>query len=214
MSSLDPIFPLPAGTGIPPIKQGRGKDLFENDLHVPAGLTYRAFYVIWEQVEQRAAHNYPKYVDGPLNKVAQTWLEAVVWCREIGHPLLGELTPISEKEARKIRAKEEKRAKQEAAAKRGKSRTPVVKGDNDAREGELSTPTTCPKCGPNRTVLKKKFKGEKVWKCVDCGHRWPRSAPEASTGSSKARKRASGSKAPGNKEPRPQKSKRRGSKRT
>lgn len=189
-SSLDPIFPLPAGTGIPPIKQGRGAELFENDVYVEAGMTYRSFYVMWEQVERRAAENYPKYVGGPMGHVADTWLEAVVWCRNIAFPNVT-IEAISERKAQKIRAREIEKAKNAALAKRKK---PASEGDTSDE-----TPTECPKCGINRTILKRKSRktGKKIWKCADCEHTWPRRSPGLpSTGLSKARNKAGGSKAP------------------
>lgn len=115
-SSLDPIFPLPANTGLHPVPQGTGKDLFDNDTYVSAGMTYRSFFIMWEQVERRAAEAYPRYIDGPLAHVAEAWLEAVIWCRSVGHPY-SEIVPISEKKARKIREKELKSAKKRARCK-------------------------------------------------------------------------------------------------
>lgn len=193
-SSLDPIFPLPAGTGIPPVKQGRGAELFENDVMVAAGMTYRSFYVMWEQVERRAAENYPKYVGGPMGHVADTWLEAVVWCRNIAFPN-AVIEPISERKAQKIRTKEAEAAK--ALAKRKK---PVREGDTGSRSAAPGEPPLeCPKCGPNRTILKKKSRktGKKIWKCADCEHTWPRRSPSGpSTRPSKGRGKAGGSQTP------------------
>lgn len=179
-SSLDPIFPLPAGTGIPPVKEGTGRDLLQNDVMVTAGTTYRAFYLMWEQVERIAAVNYPKYVDGPMHHVAAAHLEAVKWCREVGHPLVGELPVLSEKEAQELRAQELLKEKKAA-----KKKSKVSPSTDD-------TPSECPKCGPHRTVLKKKFKGEKVWKCADCGHRWPRTSEKSVRSSGSVKAKASG----------------------
>lgn len=152
-SSLDPILPLPAGTGIPPIKEGRGKDLFENDLHVAAGMTYRAFYTLWEQAERLAAINYPRYVGKgkTWELVAQTALEAVVWCRQIGHPNI-QIEAISEKKAQKIRRKEVEAAKAKAeadAAKRAKARKKADPQDvdvsvDDGASDVSSDPSTKP----------------------------------------------------------------------
>jgi ribosomal protein L37AE/L43A len=72
---------------------------------------------------------------------------------------------------------------------------------NDLREGDKEAPSECPKCGPNRTILKKKHKGEKVWKCADCEHRWPRSPSEAPQKPSKALDKPVRSKAPGKNKP-------------
>lgn len=200
-SSLDPILPLPADTGIPPIKEGTGRDLFDNDVYVGAGMTYRAFYILWEQAERLAKQNYPKYVDGPMHHVAEAHLEAVKWCREVAHPNMGELPVLSETEAQKVRAKELKASKKE-----GKSKKKASPSTDDTPTHDGPDSFDCPKCGPHRTILKKKFKGKKVWKCADCGHRWPREAP---TSPSEGRKASRGSLGPGKKKPASQKSKKR-----
>lgn len=207
VSSLDPIFPLPADTGPPPIKEGEGRELFNRTDHVANGMTYRAFYVLWEQAEHRAREHYARYKNGHLPHVAETWLEVIVHLRQIGHPNI-RIEPISEKKAKKIRAKEaeELKKKQESAAK-----ARAAKGKNPVREGESGEPSECPKCGTHRTILPIQHKktGLKLWKCADCDHRWPRTAP---TSRSEALDGGGGSKAPGKKKPASQKRKKRAKK--
>lgn len=191
-SRLDPILPLPAGTGIPPVtQQGYGKKLFKDQHFVAAGMTYRSFYVMWEQVELRAAQNYPRYVDsGPMSNVAEAWLEAVVWCRQIAHPNV-QIEPMSEKKAKRIRAKElqaVKDAKKQATADRKNAKN----GTEEKFDPETSP---CPKCGPNRLFKKVRKDDLPFWKCCDCGHRIPRSevaasAPDSAREPRKTKKRS------------------------
>ena len=218
-SSLDPIFPLPANTGPPEIKAGEGADLFKRNDHVANGMTYRSFYVLWEQAEHRAREHYKRYLNGHLPHVAETWLEAIVYLRQIGNPNV-QIEPISEKKAQKIRAKEAEAAKKKKVAKK-------ASGEDDVPEGPIEAdpigtavielePNQCPKCGPHRTILKVKKKGVKMYRCADCGHVWPRKGPQKATTPSirpsKGRKTASGTKAPGKKKPAPQKKEKRAKK--
>lgn len=170
-SSLDPILPLPFLSRIPEIRAGEGSELFQRtDGLTGLGIPYRAFYVVWEQCERRAAENYPRYVNSATPHVAQTWLEAVTWFRQMGHPDM-EIIPISEKKAQKIRAKEAEAAKKKKAK-------PSVKDENPASEGDTgNVPNACPKCGQHRTILKEKKRGVKMYRCADCDHLWPRNAP-------------------------------------
>jgi predicted RNA-binding Zn-ribbon protein involved in translation (DUF1610 family) len=188
---LDPILPLPAGTEIPSVRQGEGKEILaNNETHVAVELTYRAFYVMWEHAEAIAKAQYPKYVGGPLDNAAQTALEACKAFREANVGI--EFPNLSEAEAQKIRARAAKRAAKEAAenaAKMAKARA-SKKGKGTSideaiiDEGVVDKDNACPSCGSNVTKLKKKDSksGSKLWKCPDCAHRWPRNgdgeAPE------------------------------------
>lgn len=108
---LDPILPLPAGTEIPPVRQGEGKEIMQNDKTMIVSMPYRAFYLMWEQAERRARENYPKYVGGQLDHHARASLEAVHAFRSAAR---GEDLPIlpekKAQKARKIRAKMEAEA--------------------------------------------------------------------------------------------------------
>ena len=171
---LDPILPLPAGTGIPDVKQGDGKSILSDTTMKVVELPYRAFYSLWEVAEQRAVQQYPKYVGGPMDNAAQMSLEAVRAFREAA---LGVQFPeLSETEAVQLRAR---------AAKNGTKPAPAAKPakKSDERPDSLLDvdDNTCPKCGPNRTIIKKKVKAtkEKGWKCSDCGFWWPREGSES-----------------------------------
>lgn len=182
---LDPILPLPAGTGIPPVKHGQGAEIMASTQLMMVELPYRAFYSLWDYAERIAVMNYPKYKGGPLDNAAQAALEAVHAFRSSAR---GEILPIlSEEDAQKIRAKT---AKKTAKAKKTKDKQLSL----PLHEG--GTPNDCPSCGPNRTVLKKKRDGKKIWKCADCGHRWPRRSP-GSTPQSPSKARSGKSKGSG-----------------
>lgn len=157
--SLDPILPLPAGTGMLPLKQGDGRDILESTQIMMVELPYRAFFNLWEHAERRAAETYPRYVGGPLDRAAQASLEAVVAFRSANRGVL--LEPISEAKAQKIRAAEIKQAKKLRHA--------------------SDKPTKCPHCS-STTLKNVKRDGKKLVKCLDCKKRWPRSV---STGPSK-----------------------------
>jgi hypothetical protein len=114
---LDPVLPLPAGTGIPPIKQGQGSDI----LHATSPtkvveLPYNAFYMLWESIEARAARDYQKYIDGPLAHVAEAELAAVHAFRSAAADRV--LPIMSEERARKARLILAKHDKDEAKAKK------------------------------------------------------------------------------------------------
>ncbi len=108
LEDLDPVFPIQAGTGIDRnLKPGQGAEILANDsINAETGLTYRAFWHIWENVEVTAARMYPRYVTNNKD-VAATWLEAVVWCRNVAHRAanfgIGEVAVYSEDEAQKVR---------------------------------------------------------------------------------------------------------------
>ena len=171
MTTLDPILPLPVGTGLPEVRQGEGKRILTDTRLVDCGMTFRAFYSAWEQVERRAAENYRRYIDNPqLQHVADAWLEAVLWFRQQAHPGM-DVKQISESKARKIRAEEAAKAKKPKA--RSKTTTPV-KESKDVPEAASSP--ACPECGETE-VLKVEKKGKPFWKCFECEHKWPREAP-------------------------------------
>lgn len=177
MATLDPILPLPVGTGLPEVRQGEGKTILQNDGPSESGMTNRAFFVVWEQVERRAAENYPKYVGGTMDAAAQAWLEAVVWFRRKAYPGM-DIDPISETEAQKIRAKEAVKAKTK------KKDSSVAAEQPDASEGAKSSTApvrSCPECGDTELIKTKTKKGKLIWKCFECDHRWPREAPESSS---------------------------------
>lgn len=48
----------------------------------------------------------------------------------------------------------------------------------------VGSPVECPGCG-TREALKVKRKGEKMWRCLSCGRRWPRNPGEGSDRPSK-----------------------------
>lgn len=156
-SSLDPIFPLPAGTGIFPVKNGDGKDILSDTHIVMLELPFNAFYNLWGYVERIAAQEYPKRKNDPndaLRAYAEGQLAAVHAFRSA---FRGEILPmLTEAEAEKIRKKEAKVKKR-----------PVPDGEAADR---------CPNCGEGSLEWRKKKSktGEKLWKCNRCGHKWPR----------------------------------------
>ena len=163
VSEVDPILPLPAGTEIPPVKQGDG-DVILSDTHLMiVELPYRAFYSLWEHAERRAAKDYPKYKDrrDGLENYASSLVEAVHAFRSSAR---GETLPILlEEHAQRLRdeaAEKAKKAKQKGAR-------------AEAVLEEAASKDRCPKCSGQG--LKKKRNGKKIWKCESCGHRWPRS---------------------------------------
>lgn len=134
---LDPIFPLPFGTGISPLRQGEGAAHLRNDQIIPGteGLSWRAFYVMWEQVEIRAAQNYPRYVGGPMDHAAQAWLEAVIYFRKIANPET-QMKVWPEEKAKKARKwwkAEDKRLAELAKKKKGKA-APEEDGEPKAKK--------------------------------------------------------------------------------
>lgn len=143
---LDPVLPLPFGTGIPEIKQGDGKAILADTSPKAIDLSYRAFYTLWEHAERRAAVEYPKYVGGPLDNVAQMWVEMVAAFRSAGTGV--DILPISERKAARIRAKELEEAKRKpckhenTTRKRAKDGTRYLKclkcGEKLPREGSTS----------------------------------------------------------------------------
>lgn len=123
---LDPVLPLTAGSGINrDLREGEGAAILKNDNIVAGlGMTYRAFWHAWEMAEIRAAQNYPRYVGGPMDHIAQTFLELVVWFRQQAHPDKP-IRVFSEEKAKKARAyweKEDKRLAAEAKAKKEKGK--------------------------------------------------------------------------------------------
>lgn len=192
---LDPIFPLPFGTGIIPIKQGEGKSILENTHIKMVELPYRAFYILWEHAERIAARDYPKYVGGPLDNAAQAALEMVHAFRSASR---GDILPIlSEEAAQKIREKE---------AKRARKRKSVI-----ATAKSVPVSAKCPECGSER--LKKIQKdGRKLFRCLDCRFRKPRrffrlpaEAPETLSNARNGSKSGSNGHKPQNKAQKPRK---------
>lgn len=190
MTTLDPILPLPGGTGLPEVRQGEGKAILLNDELSESGMTERAFFVVWEQVERRAAENYPKYVGGSMDHVAQAWLEAAVWFRRKAHPDL-DFKVLSEAKVQKIRAKESAAKKIKTAAKK--------QAPQNGKKAAASP--ACPQCGDTELIETTSKKNEPIWKCFECGHKWPRTpsnTPSDPSGSpSKAGKHKDGSHTPG-----------------
>lgn len=177
-SSLDPLFPLPANTGIFPVQNGGGKEILSDTHVVMLELPFNAFYDLWAYVERRAAQEYPKRKADPneaLRSYAEGQLASVHAFRSA---FRGEVLPLfTEEEAAKIRKKEGKRAKRAAKA---------VEGDSTQLELGLDAPE-CPMCH-SKLLGKKKRDGKKIWKCLECGHRWPRNLPGSTpVGRSKAR---------------------------
>jgi ribosomal protein L37AE/L43A len=163
----------------------------ENDIVLECGLTYRAFWHVWEHAELVGGRGYQRYI-GKNENVARMYLEMVVWCRNIAYRAAhfgeGELKPISEKKAQRIRAEELAEWKKKSKAK------------TKAAVGEMT-----PKQKKCKHASKSKIKrnGVRMWKCDDCHHRWPREGSTTSSDSTgERRKKASSlqvpSKAPKN----------------
>lgn len=170
--ALDPILPLPHGTGIPYLREGEGKDILDTEgAHRVIELPYRAFWVLWEQAEALAKKNYPKYVGGPMDNVAQAALEATQACRQAFWRDKN-VEAVSETEAVRVREMERKKSKQKGVT------TTSVKGQEE--------------CAHKGFVKKIKTKsGEKLWKCEKCGLKWPRKTkenPKESSPKKKAKK--------------------------
>lgn len=120
---LDPIFPIVAGFEIPPVRQGEGRQITKKRTEtVVVEIPYRAFYFLWEYAEREGGRQYPKYVGGPLDHVAQTWLDAVWACRSAaaGVPLK-RFPEDKAKKAREILARVKAKAAAAAKAKRNGS---------------------------------------------------------------------------------------------
>lgn len=179
MTTLDPILPLPVRTGLPEVRQGDGKTILKNDGLSESGMTNRAFFMAWEQVERRAAENYPKYVGGTLDYVAQAWLEAAIWFRRKAYPGI-DIEPISETKAQKIRTQEAETAKKNKGKKVQASEAAPEQVKSEAGKAVLG----CPKCGEGE-LIKIKVNGVPHWKCFECEHRWPREAPGSPAKASK-----------------------------
>ncbi len=161
---LDPLYPIRGGRPIDRnLRPGEGGEIFANDSIVAEiGLTYRAFWHIWESVEQTALRMYPKYIDQKPD-IANTWLDALVWCRSVALRSAnfgeGEIVRISEAEARKIRGVKPVAATKKIPAKITKVTLKILCPEED--------------CGSDN-VIKSNFKGQPKWKCEECGFRWPR----------------------------------------
>lgn len=172
--SLDPILPLPAGTGIPYLRDGEGSEILKTEGQFrTVELSARAFRVMWEQAEALAKKNWPRYAEGPMRDVALAALEAVTAFRSTHWQR--DLQPISEEEAKRVRETE---------------RNP---GKTQKRVNPLSTD----ECSHDGFVKKIKTKsGEKLWKCENCGLKWPRTssgdAPESASKARKSKKQGSG----------------------
>jgi len=108
---IDPVFPLPANTGPPPVRQGEGSVILHNDENTRVvELPFRAFWILWEHVEKRGAEAYLRYKGGPLDHVAQAYLEGVVAFRNADRAKF-DLMPLDVYDAkteRKLRKKQKK----------------------------------------------------------------------------------------------------------
>lgn len=144
---VDPILPLPYNPR--PVVLRQDEKILHQTSQVTLEMPYAAFWMLWEQAERLAERNYQKYLDGPLNHVAQASLEAVYACRNAAS-----MTPLerfSEKQAQKLRAK---------------SAPKIVK------RGRPATPK-CPKC-KSKDLRKIKKDDVKLFRCQSCKKRFPR----------------------------------------
>ena len=122
---LDPIFPLPADTGMLPVRQGDGKDILSSTAPTKfVELSYRAFWLVWEHIEKEGARQYERYKDGgPLDNIAKAYLEAVHAFRNSYWDRV--LPVMSEDRAKKARAILAQIEEAEASAKKKtKSKSP------------------------------------------------------------------------------------------
>lgn len=118
---LDPVLPLPAGTGVPEVRQGEGGDLLnQTDPVMFPELTQRAFRNLWEIVEAKARVDYPKYLNGPMHNVAMMRLEQVTAFRSAAAGVV--ITPMDEAKAQKARRILSKIKAEEAAAEKAKKK--------------------------------------------------------------------------------------------
>jgi ribosomal protein L37AE/L43A len=179
VAEVDPVLPLPGGTGIPAIKNGQGKEILSDTRLMMIEMPYRAMHMLWEHAEKVAAQQYPKYVGGPLDNAAQAALEAVHGLRSAAR---GEILPVlTEVEAMRLRAK---------SAKKSSKKPAKVEADKQLQL-ELDS-AICPECKGSASKKKRK-NGQKVWRCASCGFRWPRrSHGEAPVGLLEARSAKSG----------------------
>lgn len=207
---LDPILPLPAGTGIPEVKQGQGKEILENTSVRIVELPYRAFYMLWEVAEKRAAENYARYVGGPMDHAAQAYLEAVLAFRNAARSAAGldHLPFFTEEQARKIRKKFEKHqralAEQEKAARSRKGKTTPESPD----------PQDPVESAHEHEIVRKRSKktGDRYWICSSCGERFSSDPGEAPERPSKALEPSRGSRKAGKSAKAPQKGKKKAKK--
>lgn len=178
-SSLDPIFPLPAGTGIFPVKNGDGKGILSDTHIVMLELPFNAFYDLWDYVERRAAQEYPKRKGDP-NDALRTYAEGqLASVHAFRSAFRGETLPMfTEEEAAKIRKKEGKRA----------AKVAKVDARDEAVQLELGLDPECPMCH-SKLLGKKKRDGKKIWRCLECGHRWPRKSKKTAEPAARPKKR-------------------------
>lgn len=149
---IDPIYPLPPNTGIPPLKQGQGAEILRKVSPTRIiELPYRAFYTLWEIAESKAQTAYPHYKNGPLDHVSDMWLEVIAAMRS------AELeTPIevfSEKQERKLRRKQEKSLKPSTPAAKPKKPAETTTAGKESDTQEI--------CG-----VKHKAPDKKTRKCI------------------------------------------------
>jgi hypothetical protein len=156
---IDPVFPLPANTGPPPVRQGEGSIILHNDEATRVvELPYRAFWILWEHVEKRGAETYVRYNGGPLDHVAQAYLEGVVAFRNADRAKtdLAPLEVFDPKTERKLRKKQNKGQKAPEAA------TPSPNGSKPAASESKATPEPVEE---DRCTEKHKVDGKKR-RCV------------------------------------------------
>lgn len=135
---LDPIFPLPANTGVPPVAQGQGKEIMERDDPVVVMLPYRAFYFMWEHAERQGAKEYPKYVGTNMDRAAQTWLDAVHAFRNAAAGQ--DLKRYSESKAQKGRSIRKRMLERAAEAARAAKAAKAAKKKSAEAPGKPSEP--------------------------------------------------------------------------
>lgn len=132
---LDPILPLPAGTGIPYLREGEGREILNDDRPVVISMTRRAAYIMWEQAEALAKKHYQQKIDGPFANHANAVLEACYGFRNRRYEDLYEkpLPKMSEERARKARKVLAEMQAQEAreAKKAGKGRKGSKNAENE-----------------------------------------------------------------------------------
>jgi hypothetical protein len=134
---IDPIFPLPANTGLAPIRQGEGHDILTDKKNTRVvELPYRTFWILWEHLEKRGAESYTRYKGGPLDHVAQAYLEGVVAFRNADRAKtdLAPLEVFDPKTERKLRKKQNKGQKAPEAA------TPSSNGSKPAASESKADP--------------------------------------------------------------------------
>lgn len=159
---LDPILPLPAGSGIPYLRNGDGTEILNDATPVVIETTYRGAYIMWEIAESLAKRHYQREIDGPFANHANAILEAVYGLRNRQHETIygRPLPKMSEERARKarkalaeIKAQEAKSAKTAAKGRRG--------AQNAQDEGSGTNPATSTAPAKTKTRCVAKNEGER-----------------------------------------------------